>query len=195
MRGVWAFRHNENSMAAWGFYSWGSFIFKFGFTYDNFLWSYLVYPSVFSLTKFPVKIGQVPPIINPKVAGPELFNTEHLKNSHVLKNVKSIQGSQNKLVELLVAGEVNLGTLDSMSHEDLKTLCHQLNFQSISRYNNSARSCIFTVYVTILLTIYWGLKNKKIWGNLASMVYFHVGGSTVKQFLASRVSEKLQKKP
>ena len=102
-----------------------------------------MYPSVFSLTKFPVKIGQVPPIINPKVAGPELFNTEHLKNSHVLKNVKSIQGSQNKLVELLVAGEVDLGTLDSMSHEDLKTLCHQLNFQSISRYNNSARSYIF----------------------------------------------------
>ena len=95
-----------------------------------------MYPSVFSLTTFPVKIGQVPPIINSKVAGPELFNTERLKNSHILKNVKSIQGSQNKLVELLVAGEVGLGGLDSMSHDDLSKLCHQLDFQSISRYGN-----------------------------------------------------------
>ena len=53
-----------------------------------------------------------------------------------MKNVKNIQGSQNKLVELLVAGEVDLGALDSMSHEDLSKHCHQLDFQSISRYGN-----------------------------------------------------------
>ena len=98
--------------------------------------SYLVYPSVFVLqSQFPVKIGQVPPILNPKIAGPRLFSTEHLKNSYVLKNVNNVQGSQNKLVELIVSGELDFGTLDSMSNSDLKTICHRLDFQHISRYS------------------------------------------------------------
>ena len=96
--------------------------------------SYLVYPSVFCLQSlFPIKIGQVPPILNPKIAGKELFNTEHLKNSYVLKNVNQIQGSQNKLVELVVAGELDFGTLDQMENSGLKTLCQRLDFQCISR--------------------------------------------------------------
>ena len=76
-------------------------------------------------------IGQVPPIINPMVAGPHLFNTEHLKNSYVLKNLNTIQ---NKLVELIAAGELDLTTLDSMTNGDLKILCQNLDFQNISRY-------------------------------------------------------------
>ena len=79
-------------------------------------------------------IGQVPPIINPMVAGPHLFNTEHLKNSYVLKNLNTIQGSQNKLVELIAACELDLTTLDSMTNGDLKILCQNLDFQNISRY-------------------------------------------------------------
>ena len=55
--------------------------------------SFLVYPTVFyQQANFPIKIGQVPPIVDPKVAGKTLFNTEHLKDSYVLKNINIIQG-------------------------------------------------------------------------------------------------------
>ena len=96
--------------------------------------SYIVYPAVFCLqSRFPVKIGQVPPILNPKIAGHELFNTEHLKDSLVLKNINNIQGSQNKLIELIVSGELDFGALDSLTNNELKTLCQRLDFQIISR--------------------------------------------------------------
>ena len=95
---------------------------------------YLVYPRIFSQQAlFPVKIGQVPPILNPKISGKELFKTEHTKNSYVLKNIDEIQGSQNKLIELLVAGEVEFCSLDKMTNEELKILCKCLDFQRISR--------------------------------------------------------------
>ena len=55
--------------------------------------SFLVYPGVFcQQANFPIKISQVPPILHPKVAGDTLFNTEHLKDSYVLRNINNIQG-------------------------------------------------------------------------------------------------------
>ena len=55
--------------------------------------SFLVYPGVFcQQANFPIKISQVPPILHPKVAGDTLFNTEHLKDSSVLRNINTIQG-------------------------------------------------------------------------------------------------------
>ena len=97
--------------------------------------SYLVYPRIFcQQALFPIKIGQVPPILNPMIAGQELFNTEHMKNSYVLKNIDEIQGSQNKLIELVVAGEFEVGALDKITNDDLKILCQRLDFERISRY-------------------------------------------------------------
>ena len=97
--------------------------------------SYLVFPGVFCLQAiFPIKIGQVPPILHPILAGNELYNTEHVKNSYVLKNVHEIQGSQNKLVELIVAGELDVTTLDKMSNIDLRLICKRLDFASLTRY-------------------------------------------------------------
>ena len=95
---------------------------------------FLVYPRVFSQqSQFPVKIGKVPPILNPKIAGPELFNTEHVKDSYVLKNIDEIQGSQNKLIELIVTKELELSSLDKMTNDELKQICQSLDFQRISR--------------------------------------------------------------
>ena len=95
---------------------------------------FLVYPRVFSQqSQFPVKIGKVPPILNPKIAGPELFNTEHVKDSYVLKNIDEIQGSQNKLIELIVSKELELSGLDKMTNDELKQICQSLDFQRISR--------------------------------------------------------------
>ena len=97
--------------------------------------SYLVFPGLFPLqAPFPVKIGQVPPILNSKIAGTVLYNTEHLKKSYILKNMDTVQGSQNKMVELIVAKEFELSTLDQMTNEELKILCQRLDFESISRY-------------------------------------------------------------
>ena len=58
--------------------------------------SYLVFPGIFCQQAFfSIKISQVPPILHPSLAGQELFNTEHLKNSYVLKNIHQIQGTQS----------------------------------------------------------------------------------------------------
>ena len=94
--------------------------------------SFLDYPRVFcDQSKFPVKIGQVPPIVHPLVAGREMFNTEHMKNSYILKNINEIQGSQNKMIELIVSGEFDVTNLDNMNNEDLRTICEHLDFEQI----------------------------------------------------------------
>ena len=97
--------------------------------------TYLVYPRVFTQqSQFHVKIGQVPPILHLVIAGEVLFNTEHKKNSYVLKNIDEIQGSQNKLIELVVAGEFDPNCLDKQTNNELKILCQRLDFQHISRF-------------------------------------------------------------
>ena len=98
---------------------------------------YIVYPRVFTQQcSFPVKIGKVPPIVDPRIAGSELFSTEHLKDSYVLKNIGEIMGSQNKLIELIVSGDLELNNMDQMSNDELLKICERLNFQRISRFGN-----------------------------------------------------------
>ena len=97
--------------------------------------SYLVFPGVFVLHAFfPVKISQVPPVLHPLLAGYELFNTEFVKNSYVLKNMHEVFGSQNKLVELIVGEELDVSSLDSMTNTQLREICKRLEFSSLARF-------------------------------------------------------------
>lgn len=96
--------------------------------------SFLVFPSTFVLnTSFLISVGNVPPIIQPLVAGSVLHNTEHKKDSSVLKNIDALFGNQMKLCELLLSGELVLSNLDGMTDDELVVLCKKLEFQSLTR--------------------------------------------------------------
>ena len=57
--------------------------------------SYLVFPAVFCRNpNFPMKIGSVPPVVNPVIAGDSLYDTEFEKDSTFLKG-ESIKTSLN----------------------------------------------------------------------------------------------------
>ena len=100
---------------------------------DDHMISFLVFPAVFVREgKFSLKIGACPPVINPLLAGEELFSTEHNKKSYVLKNTDAIFGSQNKLVAKIFNEEVKLEDLSTMQNEELKILCKSLEFKNLS---------------------------------------------------------------
>ena len=74
---------------------------------------YLVFPAVFCKNpNFPIKIGCVPPIINPVVAGKILYDTEFEKDSHILKNKHELYGSQQKLMSCLRSGDLVMSQLE-----------------------------------------------------------------------------------
>ena len=102
---------------------------------------YLILPSVAREVKFVLKMNQVPPVVNALAAGEVLYNSEHVKDSKLMKNRDKLFGNQEMLMHLLKTGELVLGDLDSKSNEDLLRLCHKLKFENLSRYACSS-DCI-----------------------------------------------------
>ena len=97
---------------------------------------YLVFPAVFCKNpNFPIKIGCVPPIINPVVAGKTLYDTEFEKDSHILKNKHELYGSQQKLMSCLRSGQLVMSQLDGYSSDQISALCKKLGFQNLSRWS------------------------------------------------------------
>ena len=97
--------------------------------------SFLVFPAVFCKNpNFPIKMGNVPPILNPVVAGDTLYDTEFEKNSHILKNKHVLYGSQQSLMQCLRSGDLVMSHLDSYSSDRLLELCTKLEFDNMSRY-------------------------------------------------------------
>ena len=82
--------------------------------------SYLVFPAVFCRNpNFPMKIGSVPPVVNPVIAGDSLYDTEFEKDSHILKNKHILYGSQQKLMRCLRSGDLVISQLDGYSSDQL----------------------------------------------------------------------------
>ena len=115
--------------------------------------SYLVYPRVFTTNpNITLKIGQVPPVMDPKVSGDVVLDTEfevslitiHLspssfcihnlqKNSHILKNKNLLYGSQQSLMRCLKSGKLKISELGEYSDAKMTKLCEELDFTSMSR--------------------------------------------------------------
>ena len=115
--------------------------------------SALVYPRVFTTnTNMTLKIGQVPPVMDPMVSGDVVLDTEfevsmvtiHLiqcsfcihylqKNSHILKNKNLLYGSQQCLMRCLKSGKLKISELGEYSDEKMSKLCEELGFTSMSR--------------------------------------------------------------
>ena len=112
--------------------------------------SYLVYPRLFmNNPNFQLKIGQVPPVMDPLLSGSKLFDTEReanyfsfncsytainlQKNSHVLKNKNLLLGCQQSLMKLLKSGELKFAELNEYSNEQLNQLCRKLKFSTLSK--------------------------------------------------------------
>ena len=96
--------------------------------------SYLVFPAVFCRNpNFPLKIGGVPPVVNPAIAGDFLYDTEFEKDSHILKNKHALYGSQQNLMSCLRSGDLVMSQLDGYSSDQLSQLCRKLGFENLSR--------------------------------------------------------------
>ena len=96
--------------------------------------SFLVFPWTFCETaSFLINLANVPPIVQPLVAGSVLYNTELKKDSGVLKNIDSLYGNQMKLCEMLLSGELILANFDNLSNVELVELCRKLEFQDWKR--------------------------------------------------------------
>ena len=80
-----------------------------------------------------MNIGNVPPNLNRLVSGDHLVNTEHEKNSKILRlKSATINGSQKVMLELLTDKQVDLANLPD-SDDLLKNLCQKLEMKDISR--------------------------------------------------------------
>lgn len=94
---------------------------------------YLFHPSVAREIKFVLKINQVPPIVNKLAAADVLYNSEHRKDSKILKNRDQLYGNQALLMHSMKTGDLVLGNLDSYTNTELSLLCEKLEFKNISR--------------------------------------------------------------
>ena len=95
---------------------------------------FLLLPSVARELKFVLKMDEVPPVVNALAAGEFLYNTEHVKDSKLMKNRDQLYGNQELLMHCLKEGDLILDKLDSYSKEYLLELCVKLGFQNLSRF-------------------------------------------------------------
>ena len=96
--------------------------------------SFLVFPAVFCKNpNFPLRVGNVPPVMDLILAGDKIYDTEFKKDSHILKNKNMLYGSQQSLMSCLRSGELVMSELDTYSNEKMKELCLKLEFENLSR--------------------------------------------------------------
>ena len=109
--------------------------------------NYLIFPSIARQVKFAMKMDEVPPVVNALAAGDLLYNSEHLKDSKILKNRDKLFGNQEMLMHCLREGHLVLENLNSYSQAELTELCVKLQFENLSRY-------FFNVIVNLVIAIF-----------------------------------------
>ena len=112
---------------------------------------FLIYPSIASKLKFTLKMNEVPPVLNSLASGDVLYNSEHCKDSKILKNRDKLYGNQEMLVYMLGKGEIVLDKLNGYSHNELLELCHKLEFKNLSRSFGVDNDTIYPIiyYVSV----------------------------------------------
>ena len=94
---------------------------------------FLIHPSIATQIKFTLKMDKVPPVINSLASGDILYNSEHIKDSKILKNRDKLYGNQELLMYMMSKGELKLEKLNEYSNNELAELCRKLEFKSLSR--------------------------------------------------------------
>ena len=105
-----------------------------------------MFPTVFCRgPNFKLKIGHVPPVMEPIVSGDIILDTEFKVEcvyisvprlfiaKFLLCRKHKLYGNQQSLMNCLKSSELKMSDLDKLSGEQLTKLCKKLDFQNLSR--------------------------------------------------------------